>query len=61
MKPKNMSIELKVGVELESFLDKENELYRLANILNWDYLTESIGPYYVENNGRRGVSTRVIA
>lgn len=61
MKPKNIPVELKVGVELESFLDKSHELYRLANILNWDYLIESIGPYYVENNGRPGVATRVIA
>lgn len=61
MKPKNMLVELEVGVELESFLDKEHELYRLSNILNWDYLIDSIGPYYVENKGRPGLSTRLIA
>lgn len=61
MKPKNMPKELRIGVELESFLDKDHQLYRLSNIINWDYLMESIGPYYVENNGRPGVPTRVIA
>ena len=61
MKPKNMQPQRQIGVELESFLDKDHELYRLANILNWDYLIESFGPYYVENNGRPGVPIRVIA
>ena len=61
MKPKNMQPQRQIGVELESFLDKDHELYRLANILNWDYLIDSFGPYYVENNGRPGVPIRVIA
>ena len=61
MKPKNMQPQLQIGVELESFLDKDHELYRLANILNWEYLIDSFGPYYVENNGRPGVPIRVIA
>lgn len=61
MKPKNTPPELQIGVELESFLDKNHELYRLTHILNWDYLIESFGPYYVENNGRPGIPIRVIA
>ena len=61
MKPQNMPVELKIGVELESFLDKEHALYQLANSLNWDYLISSFGPYYVENNGRPGIPIRVIA
>jgi IS5 family transposase len=61
MKPKHMSQKIELGVELESFLDKGHETYRLANILNWDYLIESFEPYYVENNGRPGVPIRVIA
>ena len=61
MKPKEMNQKLEFGVELESFLDKDHEIYRLTNILNWDYLIESFGAYYVENNGRPGVSIRVIA
>lgn len=56
-----MQPQRQIGVELESFLDKDHELYRLANILNWDYLIDSFGPYYVENNGRPGVPIRVIA
>jgi IS5 family transposase len=61
MKPKNIPLELQIGVELESFLDKDHALYRLANSLNWDYLASSFGSYYVESNGRPGVSIRVIA
>jgi len=56
-----MPVELKIGVELESFVDKSHPLYQLANILNWDYLTSSFGDYYVENNGRPGIPIRVIA
>jgi len=61
MKPKNMHSQLQIGVELDSFLDKDHELYRLANILNWEYLIDSFGSYYVENNGRPGVPIRVVA
>ena len=61
MKPKNMQLQLEIGVDLESFLDKDHALYRLANSLNWDYLISSFGPYYVENNGRPGVPIRVVA
>lgn len=56
-----MQSQLQIGVELETFLDKGHELYRLANILNWEYLIASCGAYYVENNGRPGVPIRVIA
>ena len=56
-----MQPQLQIGVELETFLDKDHELYRLANILNWEYLIDSCGAYYVENNGRPGVPIRVIA
>jgi hypothetical protein len=49
------------GIDLELLLDKRHALYRLANSLNWDYLTESFGEYYVENNGRPGIPIRVIA
>ncbi|HEV2614193.1 MAG TPA: IS5 family transposase [Gammaproteobacteria bacterium] len=61
MKPNDRKSELLIGVELESFLDKDHSLYRLANSLNWDYLVRSFGPYYAENNGRPGVPIRVIA
>jgi IS5 family transposase len=61
MKPKNMASELKIGVELESFLDKSHPIYQLANIINWEHLINELGPYYVENNGRPGVPIRIIA
>ena len=47
-------------IKLEDLLDKQHGLYQLANRLNWDYLIEAYGPYYVENNGRPGIPIRVI-
>jgi IS5 family transposase len=47
-------------IKLEALLDKQQGLYQLANRLNWDYLIEAYGPYYVENNGRPGIPIRVI-
>lgn len=61
MRPKTTLTEQSAGIELERFLDKQHPLYRLANILNWDVLIESFGPYYVETNGRAGIPIRVIA
>lgn len=52
MKPNKIPKELYIGVELESFLDKDHPVYQLTNILNWDYLISSFGEYYIENNGR---------
>ncbi len=46
--------------KLEDLLDKQHGLYQLANRLNWDYLIEAYGPYYVENNGRPGIPIRVV-
>ena len=60
MKPKKMPLERGIGVKLDDFLDKNNDLYRLAHIINWDYLLDSFGPYYVENKGRPGIPIRVI-
>ena len=60
MKQKEVPPKLEIGVELESFLNKSHELYRLTHILNWDYLIDELGLYYVENNGRPGIPIRVI-
>ncbi len=56
IKIKNVSYQ----TNLEELLDKQHGLYQMANRLNWDYLIETYGPYYVENNGRPGVPIRVI-
>jgi len=47
-------------IKLEDLLDKQHGLYQMANRLNWDYLVEAYGPYYVENNGRPGIPIRII-
>lgn len=47
-------------VKLEDILDKKNGLYQLANRLNWDFLTNELGPYYAEGPGRPGIPVRVI-
>lgn len=48
------------AVKLEDILDKRNGLYQLANRLNWDFLTNELGPYYAEGPGRPGIPVRVI-
>ncbi len=47
-------------IKLEDLLDKQHGLYQMANRLNWDYLIETYGPYYVENNGRPGIPIRIV-
>lgn len=47
-------------IKLEDLLDKQHGLYQMANRLNWDYLIEAYGPYYVENNGRPGIPIRIV-
>lgn len=48
------------GMKLELFLDKDKDIYQLANIINWDWLIENHAPFYCENNGRPSVPIRVI-
>lgn len=56
----NNSKNLSGRIKLEDMLDKRHGLYQMANRLNWDYLIEAYGPYYVENNGRPGIPIRVV-
>lgn len=48
------------GIKLETFLDKHHGLYRLANLINWDWLIEHYGLHYCEGNGRPSIPIRVI-
>lgn len=48
------------AVRLEDILDKSNGLYQLADRLNWDFLTQELGPYYAEGPGRPEIPIRVI-
>jgi IS5 family transposase len=48
------------AVNLADILDKKNGLYQLADRLNWDYLTQELGPYYAEGPGRPEIPIRVI-
>lgn len=47
-------------IKLRELLDNQHGLYRLADIINWDWLIEHYGPYYCENNGRPSIPIRVI-
>lgn len=47
-------------IKLSELLDNQHGLYRLADIINWDWLIEHYGPYYCENNGRPSIPIRVI-
>lgn len=49
------------AVNLEDILDKSHGLYQLANRLNWDWLVEELGSFYVEGPGRPEIPVRVIA
>lgn len=48
-------------IKLEDILDKKNGLYRLANCLNWEHLTEELGLYYTEGPVRPPIAIRLIA
>ncbi len=48
-------------IKLDVLLDKNHGLYQLANILNWDYLSENFGQFYREAMGRPSIPIRVMA
>lgn len=47
-------------VKLVELLDHSHNLYRLANIINWTYLEQTIGKTYAEGPGRPETSVRLI-
>ncbi len=46
---------------LEAILDPENELIRLAGLIEWERFDDAFGAYYHEAKGRRGLRTRLMA
>ncbi len=48
------------SIKLDALLDKNHGLYRLANILNWDYLSENFGQFYNEAMGRPSIPIRSV-
>lgn len=64
MKPKTAPIEERQGdlfrVELTSVIDMEHALVKLANAVDWDRFEEVFGETYCADNGRPGVSTRLM-
>ena len=65
MRPKSTSRRQSVGdlfrARLEQILDHEHELYRLAGAIRWATFDEAFGALYVENKGRPGLPTRLMA
>lgn len=47
-------------IKLVELLDHSHSLYRLASIINWTYLEQSVGQIYVEGPGRPETSIRLI-
>ena len=45
---------------LEHMLDRKHELYRLANLIDWEVFDEQFGPLYAEGNGRPGIPIRLM-
>lgn len=64
MKPKTPPIEEQQGdlfrVELTNMIDTEHGLVKLAKAVAWDRLEEIFGATYCEDNGRPGVSSRLM-
>ena len=50
-----------IGWSLEMVLDPEQELYKLAKVLDWAALEAEFGPLYCPDNGRPGVPIRLMA
>lgn len=47
-------------VKLVELLNHSHNLYRLANIINWNYLEQTVGKTYAEGPGRPETSVRLI-
>ena len=47
-------------VKLVEFLDHENGLFKLANVINWHFLETAVGKFYEEKPGRPPVKVRLI-
>ena len=45
---------------LEHMLDRKHELYRLANLIDWEVFDKQFGPLYAEGNGRPGIPIRLM-
>lgn len=64
MKPKKPPVEEPqrelFRVELTSMIDMRHGLVKLAKAVDWDRLDEVFGATYCPDNGRPGVSTRLM-
>lgn len=49
------------NVRLADLLDQRHELYRLANLIDWQTLEQAFGQYFVFEKGAPGLPTRLIA
>ena len=50
-----------IGWSLEMVLDPEQELFKLARIIDWSRLEAEFGSLYCPNNGRPGVPIHLMA
>ena len=61
-KPKPSTQELPlIGWRLDMVLDSQQELYRLASVIDWASLEAEFGALYCADNGRPGVPIRLMA
>lgn len=49
------------SARLDQIIDMKHELSRLAHLVDWDGLEESLSVYYCANNGRPGTPIRLMA
>ena len=50
-----------IGWSLEMVLDPEQELFKLARIIDWNRLEAEFGSLYCPDNGRPGIPIRLMA
>jgi len=49
-----------IKVKLVDLLDHEDGLYRLADVINWEFLEKTAGKQFIDGPGRPPLSTRLI-
>jgi len=64
MKPRQSPVEKRQGdlfrVELVRIVNRSHGLVKLSETVDWDRLEEVFGATYCDDNGRPGVSTRLM-
>jgi transposase, IS5 family len=47
-------------LRLDQILDFRHPLFRLANVIDWEYFEKEFGEYYIDNAGKPGKPIRIL-